>query len=333
MTRSPGRIDVHHHLLPPDFVAWLNEQNLDWTGGPAQPEWSTEQAVEIMDRHGIATAIASVIPSVFWGDLEEARRWATHCNEYSASVVKQYPQRYGAMATLPLPDTAAACREAEYALDVLGLDAVVLFASQGDQYLGDPAYDELMAELDRRRAVVLIHPDTAPPGSEVPKINIPYALVEFMMDTSRAVANLLFNGVFERYPNIRWIVAHAGAIIPYISWRVRLGEISSKLKSAVPKGTLYYLKQLYYETALSASEPALAALMQFCPEGHILFGSDYPMVSEPFFSEEFAGIDESRVLDDANRAAVNRGNALVLFPRFAGITATDPKLEIQPARS
>ena len=332
MPGNPARIDIHHHLLPPDFIAWLNERNIEWTGGPAQPSWSPEAAIGVMNDHGIATAIASVIPSVFWGDIEQSRRWATHCNEYSAKVVQQHPDRYGAMATLPLPDTAAACREAEYALDQLGLDAVVLFASQGDQYLGDPAYEELMQELDRRRTVVLIHPHTAPPGSDIPKIKIPYALVEFMMDTSRAVANLLFHGVFERYPNIRWIVAHAGATIPYISWRVRLGEISPQLRSAVPKGTLHYLKQLYYETALSASEPALAALMQFCPPGQILFGSDYPMVSEPFFSEEFAGVDESRILDDADRSAINRGNALALFPRFASPMHTDEKIRPQIAQ-
>ena len=315
MAEQQGRIDVHHHILPPQFVAWLNEQGLDWTGGPDKPDWTPANGIEVMDRYGIETAIASVVPSVYWGDIDQARRWATHCNEYAARIRDDYPDRYGAMATLPLPDTAAACKEAEYALDRLKLDAVVLFASQGDQYLGDPSYDELMAELDKRDAVVLIHPDTAPPGADVPKLHIPYGLVEFMADTSRAVTNLLFNGVLERYPRIRWIAAHAGATIPYTAWRIALGELNPAVKAKVPKGTIHYLKQLYFDTALSTHEPAFAALKQFAQPGHVLFGSDYPLVPEPVVAAEVAGLQQSRVLDDEDRRHIDR-DALALFPRL-----------------
>jgi predicted TIM-barrel fold metal-dependent hydrolase len=316
MTTNPGRIDVHHHYFPPDFVAWLNAQNLEWTGGPDKPNWTPQRAMEMMDRYGIATAIASAVPSLFWGDLDQARHWAKVCNDYGARLKQDFPERYGIMATLPLPDTAAACEEAARALDELKLDAVILFASQGNQYLGDPAYDELMQELDRRDAIVLIHPHTAPPGADVPKLHIPYALVEFMMDTSRAVVNLLFNGVFERYPRIRWIIAHAGATIPYLSWRVRLGEISPALRANVPKGTLHYLRQLYFDTALSAAEPTLAALREFAQPDHVLFGSDYPFVPDSLIAEEVAGLEGSHVLDPAAKQAIDRGNALKLFPRF-----------------
>jgi len=316
MAEQHGRIDVHHHILPPQFIAWLNEQGLDWTGGPDKPEWTPAKGIEVMDRYAIATAIASVVPSVYWGDIEQAKRWATHCNDFAAQIRQDHPDRYGAMATLPLPDTAAACREAEYGLDQLKLDAVILFASQGDQYLGDPAYDELMAELDKRDAVVLIHPDTAPPGADVPKLHIPYGLVEFMADTSRAVTNLLFNGAFERFPRIRWIVSHAGATIPYTAWRISLGELMNpEVKARAPKGTMHYLKQLYYDTALSTHEPAFAALKQFAEPGHVLFGSDYPLVPEPVVAAEVAGLQQSRVLDDEDRDHIDR-DALTLFPRL-----------------
>lgn len=98
--------------------------------------------------------------------------------------MQDHPKRYGAMATLPLPDVDAACKEATYALDQLGLDAIVLFASHGNQYLGDAAYEPLIQMLNERDAIVL-HP--SPPGADVPKLHIPYELVEFMADTSRAV--------------------------------------------------------------------------------------------------------------------------------------------------
>lgn len=330
MTTNLGRVDVHHHYFPPEFVAWLSAENLDWTGGPEKPNWTPDRAIETMDRFGISTAIASAVPSVFWGDLDQARYWAKLCNDYGARLRQEFPERYGIMATLPLPDTAAACEEAARALDDLGLDAVILFASQGKQYLGDPAYDELMNELDRREAIVLIHPNTAPPGADVPKLHIPYALVEFMLDTSRAVVNLLFNGVFERYPNIRWIVAHAGAMIPYIGWRVRLGEINQALKANVPEGTMHYLRQLYYDTALSASEPTLAALREFAPPDHVLFGSDYPFVPDPLIAEEVAGLEGSRLLDAKAKRAIDRENALKLFPRFARTDEQFASISMQP---
>jgi len=314
---SPRRIDVHHHLQPPKLIDWLNENHPTWTGGPDVPKWTPEIGIEVMDRYGIETAIASTCPSTYWGDIEKAKYLATYANEYAALVMQQYPERYGTMATLPLPDVGAACKEAIYALDELRLDAVVLFASQGEQYLGDPAYEELMQVLNERDAVVLIHPDTAPPGADVPKLHLPYGLVEFMADTSRAVGQLLFNGVFERYPRIRWIVSHAGAMIPYIHFRMRLGELDPKVAARVPKGTVHYLQNLYYDTALSTSEAVFAALQNFAKPDHVLFGSDYPLAPEIITKREVAAIEASTVLDAKWRKAIDRDNALALFPRFA----------------
>lgn len=316
MSSDGRRIDVHHHLLAPKFITWLNENHPEWTGGPTLPVWTPEIGIEVMERNGIAAAIASPVPSVYWGDLEQARYFATYSNEFAARVMQDHPKHYGAMATLPLPDVAAACKEAEYALDTLDLDAVVLFASQGDRYLGDPAYEDLMAELNRRRAIVLIHPNTAPPGANVPKIHVPYGLVEFMADTSRAVTNLLMNGVFERYPNIRWIISHAGAMIPYINFRLKFLDLHPQLRARAPKGVLHYLQNLYYDTAISTSDAVFAALSQFAKPDHILFGSDYPLVDERVVQMEAAAFDASSVLDHAARKAIYRGNALRLFPRL-----------------
>lgn len=316
MSTNPRRIDVHHHLQPPKLIAWLNEHHPEWTGGPPIPNWTPEVSIDVMDRYGIATAIASTCPQIFWGDIEQTKYWATYSNEYAARVSQDHPQRFGAMATLPLPDVDAACKEAIHALETLGLDAVILFASQGDNYLGDPAYEPLMQVLNERDAIVLMHPCTSPPGANIPKIHLPYGLVEFMADTSRAVGQLLFNGVFERYPRIRWIISHAGAMIPYIHFRMRLGEMNPEVAARVPKGTLHYLQNLYYDTALSTSEAVFAALQNFAKPDHILFGSDYPLAPEFVTQRETEAIDASKVLDTKWRKAIDRDNALKLFPRF-----------------
>jgi predicted TIM-barrel fold metal-dependent hydrolase len=239
-------------------------------------------------------------------------------NEYAARVVHDDPEHFGAFATLPLPYVDDALRELEHALDVLRLDGVVLFASQGHQYLGDPSYTEIFQELERRKAVVFIHPNTVPPGAIVPKISVPWGIVDFPMDTSRAVTNLLFTGTLERFPSIRYIVSHAGGAIPYLALRIALSEnLPSWPHENTPRGSLHYLKRLYYDTALSTSEQVFAALKEFVPASQVLFGSDYPMVPEKVATIETQMIEASKVLDHETRRAINRENAVALFPRLA----------------
>src|SRR5262245_53252237 len=176
MASRPGRIDVHHHFLPPEFMADLGRRGVQWTGGPPIPEWSLSIAREAMERNGIDAAVASVVPQVHWGDDEAAGRWARHDNEFLARAVQDHPRRFSVFAALPLPGTEAALRELAYALDELELDGVLLMASHGAQYLGDPDLEELFQELERRKAIVFIHPNTVPPGSSVPKLSLPWAL-------------------------------------------------------------------------------------------------------------------------------------------------------------
>jgi predicted TIM-barrel fold metal-dependent hydrolase len=314
---NPQRIDVHHHFLPPEFVADLARQGSKWTGGPPIPTWNVAIAREMMERNGIAAAVASTVPSAYMGG-DNAVRWTRHINEYAARIVQDDPAHFGFFASVALPDTGAALREVEYALDTLKLDGVQLFSSFGNQYPGDPQFDELFQELERRKAVVHIHPSTVVPGAIVPKLSIPWGIVEFVLDTSRAITNLLLSGTFERYPSIRYIVSHAGGTIPYIAWRIAMSahefpEVGAK----APKGALHYLKQLYYDTALSTSEQVFAALKEFVPMNQVLFGSDWPMVPETAVKTETRDLEASNVLDDATRHAIYRNNALALFPRFA----------------
>jgi predicted TIM-barrel fold metal-dependent hydrolase len=318
MTNDPQRIDVHHHVLPPQFVSALNSLGIDWTGGPAVPEWSHARARDAMERAGIAAAVASVAPGVYWGGPTEfAVDLARTCNEFLGDLVRDDPTHFGGFATMPLPDVDASLRELEYAYDVLGLDGIVLFSSQGGRYLGDPAYRPFFEELERRRAVVFIHPTTIPPGADATGLKIPYGVTEFTFDTTRCVTDLLYSGTLERYPSIRYIVSHAGGTVPYLAWRIAGAAYLPELREHAPKDPMALLKGLYYDTALSTSEFVFGALREFVPTSQVLFGSDFPYISDGLIAAETAALDGSAVLDDAAQKAINRENALALFPNFA----------------
>src|SRR5262245_47259069 len=157
--RAPSFIDTHNHAMLPDYVTALGKIGVTDAGGVPFPHWDAQSDLALMDRHGIAAAVLSVsAPGVFFDDVGLARRLARACNEALAETWRAHPARFGALAALPLPDVEAALAELAYALDVLKLDGVCLLTNVGGRYLGDPLFDPLMAELDRRRVTVFAHP-------------------------------------------------------------------------------------------------------------------------------------------------------------------------------
>ena len=313
MSTEPYRIDVHHHILPPEYISALARAGITSSGGRPIPEWDLQSTLALMDRHAIATAITSISePGIFFGDDAFARDLARRCNEFSAQLIQEYPRRFGAFAILPLPDIDASLRELEHALDTLKLDGVVLLSSVDGRYPGDPLFDELFTELNRRKAVIFLHP-TVPAINRELKLDLPPFLIEFVFDTTRAVTNLLYSGTFERCPDIRYIVAHAGGTVPFLAYRISMGQI---MLSGVPQGALTYLKQLHYDTALSANPNALQSLQALVDTSHIHFGSDYPFAPELTLFLATQGIQNFDGFDEQARKAVERESALALFPRF-----------------
>ena len=320
MAAEPHRIDVHHHILPPEYLTALAGVGVTTVGRVSFPTWSVETALEVMDRQGIATAITSIsAPGIYFGDRAFARDLARRCNEISARLVADHPRRFGAFAVVPLPDVDAALREVEYALDTLKLDGVVLLASVGDQYQGDPEFDALYAELNRRKTVVFIHPNV-PPGYTVPRLTLPAPLVDFIFDTTRAVTNLLYSGTLERYPDISFILSHAGGAVPYLAWRISLfSNMQPELGEKVPQGAITYLKRLYYDTALSAVPYAFRSLQELVDPSHVLFGSDLPFAPEPITAATVKGLNTYDGFDAKAHAAIERDNGLRLFPRLRAV--------------
>lgn len=313
---SPHRLDVHAHMAP-DF--WRRAQadagHLPTSG--ARVEWTPQLALETMDAHGIAAAILSIsFPGVHFGDSRAAAKLARRCNELGADLGERFPGRFGGLAVLPLPDIEEALAELDFALDRLRLDGVILLASYAGRFLGDPHFDPLLRALDQRGVAVLVHPGMHPASREL-GLPWPGFMLEFVIDTSRAAMNLLFSGTLERYPSIRFILAHGGGVIPYVAWRLSVAPMISPL---VPQWSqekiLAGLRRFWYDTALCASRQALPSLLEVAAPDRVLFGSDWPYAPSQITGHSIAGLRETPAVSDRLRAAVERENALKLFPRF-----------------
>ncbi len=306
MSTIPPKIDVHHHILPPEYISSLAKKGIIKSAGINFPEWDVESSIKFMDRQNIEAAVVSIsAPGIYFRETDFTRKLARHCNEFSADLIKKYPKRFGAFAVLPLPDINASLLELEYALDTLKLDGVGLLSNVDEHYLGDSELNDLYNELNRRNAVVFVHPNT-PPKEKLPNTKVPPAVMEFVFDTTRAVANLVYNQTLKKFPNIRFIFPHAGGAVPFLTWRISFGE----------KRVIKYLKRLYYDLALSSTPYSLRSLQELADPSHILFGSDYPFLPEPLTSILIKEFEKYDGFDLQQHRAIERDNILALFPRF-----------------
>jgi predicted TIM-barrel fold metal-dependent hydrolase len=315
MPENPRRIDVHHHTLPPALKERSRERIIASVGisdNSVLFDWTPERALAVMDEHGIATAIGSVsTPGIWYGDDAPARDLARLCNEFMAQMTRDHKGRFGFFAAIPLPDRDGSLAEIEYALDTLGADGVGIFTSYRDRWLGDPAFDPVFAELNRRKSVVFVHP-TVPACCMGLIPGIHPALEEYTFDTTRAITSFLANGTFSRYPDIRFIFCHGGGTITPIAHRIAGIARNPKLKAGLPNGVLHELRRLFYDTASAINPPNMAALRALVPLSQILFGTDNPYVSA---SEAATGMNNFGFTAD-EQAAINRLNALSLFPKY-----------------
>jgi predicted TIM-barrel fold metal-dependent hydrolase len=305
---TPHRIDVHHHIVSPGFVAELRSLLQ-----PPTLNWTPQRSIEDMDKAGVATAITSVTtPGVWIGDHEQGRRLARDSNDYAAKLAADYPGRFGIFVAVPLPHIAASLAEIEYGLDVLKADGIALFTSYRDKWLGDPAFDPVMEELNRRKAVVFVHPE-APLCCRGLLPGVHEAVLEYGFDTTRAITRILFSGTALRYRDIRWIFCHGGGTTPFLAERlVRAPGTNKALAPYVPDGVMAELKRFHYDVAQIAHPMALAALTRLVPISQILWGTDFPF---RFGTEYVKGLSEFGFSAEDLRQ-IDRENALRLLPRW-----------------
>jgi 6-methylsalicylate decarboxylase len=323
------RIDTHHHLIPPDYRKALQKAGIHEAGGRALPNWSPDASLQTMTDFDIGTAILSVSTpgTTFLPDPADAAALARDLNDYTAELVAAQPDRFGFFATVPMPHIDAAVAETVRALDELNADGVVLLANNAGVYVGQDGQDTLFDALNDRSAVVFIHPAELP-GPTVPGV-APFA-ADFLLDTTRAAYLLVRNGIRTRYPHIRFILSHAGGFVPYASHRMAMAITADTARS--PADSIDDFSSFYFDTALSSSAAALPTLLAFAKPGHITFGSDWPFAPIAAAKLFAAGLETYPAIDAGTRSAIERTNALALFPRLGTAPAPIPQSPAQRLR-
>jgi 6-methylsalicylate decarboxylase len=314
---SNRRVDVHHHFYPPQYLEAMRKTAGHDRGGvnfPGVATWTPAKTLEEMDKHGVQTAILSLSPpGARMLDKEGNRNLARTCNEFAIQVGRDHPGRFGLFAPVPMPDVEGTLKEIEYALDTLKADGIQFMTSYGNKWIGDPEYNEVFEELNRRKALVYVHPLASPCSTDLMEW-VPDALIEYPHDTSRAVLSMLFSGSLARCPDIRFIFSHSGGTIPFLSGRILHSGSNRLLLDRVPKGVDHELRKLHYDVALACFKPALAALFAYIPESQVLLGSDYPFSSVAL---SIKGLEEHG-LSKETLDALYSGNIERLIPRLKG---------------
>ncbi len=319
-TPKRNRVDTHFHYYPTPLKGELEEW---WTSNPARgplqtnvKNWTISKTLELMDQSDLQTGVCSLsIPGArLKSDIESTKRIARVANEFGARMGLDYKNRFGLFATLPFPDVDACLKEMEYALDVLKADGIGMMTSYDGKYPGDAAYKPIFEELQRRKAVVYFHPNSpACCGNVIAGVS--EGFLEYPYDTGRAILSLLLSGTFSRSPDTRFIFSHTGGPMMMLAGRIENSvSHNASLKARIPEGVPAVLKRLYYDTANSAYPQNLAALLAYVPATQVLFGSDAPYYT---IAENLAELAKVQ-LTQTQRDAIERGNALRLFPRLAG---------------
>jgi len=301
----------------PDFFWQATENAHAPVGGLAPLQWSSEASISFMDDAGIDMAVVSLsTPGVHTGDSAKARALARRCNELSAELVRVRPDRFAGFACLPLPDVDASLEALSYALDVLTLDGVVLFTNANGVYLGDALLEPVFEELERRHAVVFVHPNPSPDAA-AHSLGLPDNLLDFPTDTNRAVAEMHYSNRFARTPHVQYIFSHAGGSIPYLAARFAIIDEMGFIPGAEQRGTAADMfRRVYWDTALAASDPVFRMLRDVAGITQVLYGTDFPYLRRDLAVRSRQQLLQSPALNDAERGAVLGRNASDLFPRL-----------------
>jgi predicted TIM-barrel fold metal-dependent hydrolase len=309
-------IDTHHHIYPPNYLAMQKEYEGKRNIPPYHGvfDWTPAKSIEQMDKHGVRTAVTSLASTPgLWFDAgaEQANKIVREVHDFAGKMRSDYPGRFGIFAPLSMMNIDATLKEIEYAYDTIKADGINLQSNYGDKWLGDATYKPVLEELNRRKAVIYVHPLVAACCGRLSVGTFP-AVIEVPHDTTRTVTSLLLSGSFARYRDIQWIFSHAGGTIPLMAGRIDAfyGQ-RPNLKEFAPEGIFGELARLYYDTANATSAPTMAALLKLVKSSQITYGTDYP-----YFQLDQVNDLRTLGLAAADLTAIESGNATRLIPRL-----------------
>ena len=272
---AQGVIDVHSHIITPEFVSALEKEGRLLDEGFPLPKWEAEAQLKWMDEAGIQTSVLTLA-----APQPSSSEVVRVTNEAAARLKREHPDRFRFCAALPLPDVDAAIEEARYALDVLGADGIKLATNAFGQYLGAPELDTLFSFLNDRNAVIILHPHRPEPVNQQVMEQTPLAMQEYLSETTRAVSNMISRNVLARYPNVKMVVPHCGAYLPLMVPRMK--SLTPVMQTNKLVGDIDWeanLAALYYDLAGAHSPEVIRILLTITTPDHLLYGSDYPYVA------------------------------------------------------
>ncbi|GLA90046.1 hypothetical protein AtubIFM56815_005595 [Aspergillus tubingensis] len=316
-----SKIDTHHHFVPQFYAEAVENAGGDPSGWPT-PKWSAEASLASMNRNGTQKAILSLTaPGAVIAPNDNGRRTlARQANEFTAQLRDEQPERFGFFAALPcLLDTEGTLEEIRYSLDVLKAEGVTLFTryGTGNHYLGHPDFRPIWEELNRRKAVVFIHP-THPADTNRVNPQLPQPAIDYPHETTRTAVDLLTTGTKAAFPDCKVILSHAGGTLPYLISRLttvtKFPEAEYKPYSRGPEEMVEDFKSFYFDLALSSSPAVLTLLMSLVPHDHIVYGSDFPYANNNKIAGFKEALDEYP-LDQVLRDRIYYANAQKLLAR------------------
>ena len=281
---AQGVIDVHSHIITPEFVSALETEGRLMDEGFPLPKYDVDNHLRWMDEAGVETSVLTLA-----APQPSSAKVVRQTNEAAARIKKEHPGRFLFCAALPLPDVSKAIEEVKYALDVLKADGIKLATNVDGQYLGTPELDTLFSVLNERKAVVILHPHRPEPVNHQVMQQTPLAMQEYLSETTRAVSNMISRNVLARYNNIKVIVPHCGAYLPLAIPRMK--SLTPVMQANKMVGEIDYeanLRTLYYDLAGAHSAETIRMLLTITTPDHLLYGSDYPYVAPQVLKQSLA---------------------------------------------
>lgn len=295
------KMDFHVHYLTNSYRKFLMEHYGPEPEHFKTPEWAIDRQLKMMEENGIAYALLGISSPYFCCmDSKKTVEAVRRNNEQAAELFSGFDEKLGYLAALPLPVVTPTLKEMERAL-IEGAKGFSVNTHSDGIYLGDPVLDPVMEKMNHLKSVVHIHPTQPACLPDGVCDGFPIPAMEFFFDTTRTFVNLCLNHTFERYPDIRFVFSHAGALVPILSDRLevffkRLGDTRPDFEFA--------LKHAYFDLAGYVEPKQLALVLEVAAADHLLYGSDFPHTGPATVQKNADALENTNKLTDWQREMI-----------------------------